>query len=97
MIVNEQDSQVNGPAGRFTEQAIRDWLVLRLSGILDVNPETIQIREPLTSYGLGSIQAVTLVADIEDWLGWMLPPTLLWDYPTLEEVARYLAEQSASQ
>ncbi len=76
--------------------AIRDWLVSQFAETLDVPPQEIDLNEPLTSYGLGSIQALTLVADLEDRLGRELPPTLLWDCLTLDEVVRYLSEDAVS-
>src|SRR5438132_9896728 len=40
---------------------------------------------------MDSLQAVSLAADLEDWLGQSLPPTLAYDYPTIEALAQYLA------
>jgi acyl carrier protein len=95
--MRRQERPIDEQRGPYTEQEICKWLVSRLSIILGVQPDAIQVQTPITSYGLGSIQALTLVADIEDWLGWALEPTLLWDYPTLEEVARFLVEQANAQ
>ena len=74
------------------EEAIQKWLITQLAEILSRNPETLDISESLTRYGLDSIDAVTLVGDLEDWLDADLPSTLFWDYPTIEKSAQYLAE-----
>ena len=79
----------------YEAQAILDWLVLRISENAGIDPSTISIDEPLATYAFGSIQSVSLVADLEDWLGRELPPTLLWDHPTLGEVATFLVEHAA--
>jgi hypothetical protein len=50
------------------------------------------MTEPLTRYGLDSIDAVTIVGDLEDSLDLELPSTLFWDYPTIEKSAQYLTE-----
>ena len=56
--------------------------------------ESLDPSAPLTDYGLASIQAVSLVGDLEEWLGRKLPATLLWDYPTLDAIAAELARPS---
>lgn len=71
-------------------EAIQTWLVNKLAKQLSLNAQTIDVREPLTRYGLDSIDAVTLVGELEDWLQIELPSTLLWDYPTIEKSAQYL-------
>ena len=72
-------------------KAIQDWLLAKLSSVLDVEPQDIDIREPFTSYGLTSVDAVGLSGDLEEWLGLSLSPTLAYDYPTIETLARHLA------
>jgi acyl carrier protein len=73
-------------------QAVQNWLVKQLAEQLSLDPKTISATEPLTRYGLDSIDAVTMVGDLEDWLDLELPSTLFWDYPTIEKSAQYLAE-----
>lgn len=74
------------------DQAIQYWLVKKLSEQLSLDAKTIDVTEPLTRYGLDSIDAVTMVGDLEDWLDLELPSTLFWDYPTIAKSAQYLAE-----
>lgn len=74
-------------------EAIQSWLVAKLAKQLSLNANTIDVREPLTRYGLDSIDAVTLVGDLEDWLELELPSTLLWDYPSIEKAAQYLVQE----
>ncbi|MBV8317834.1 MAG: AMP-binding protein, partial [Planctomycetaceae bacterium] len=79
-----------GPAGP-TAPAIRDWLVARLAATLRVEPSAIDVRRPFAGFGLGSLQAVGLAGDLQDWLGRPLSPTLAYEYPTVESLARHLA------
>jgi 3-oxoacyl-(acyl-carrier-protein) synthase/acyl carrier protein len=72
--------------------AIRAWLVSKLSERLEVEPEEIDIREPFSSYGLGSTEAVSLAGELAGRLGRKLSPALVYEYPTIEALARYLAE-----
>lgn len=71
---------------------VQNWLVKHLSEQLSLDSKTINVAEPLTRYGLDSIDAVTMVGDLEDWLDLELPSTLFWDYPTIEKSAQYLTE-----
>ncbi len=72
-------------------EVIQQWLVTCLAAQFDIAPQEIDVCKPITEYGLDSIAAVSLAGDLEDWLGLELSPTLVWDYPVIEILARYLA------
>lgn len=72
---------------------IQNWLVSQLAEQLSIDPKTIDMNESLTRYGLDSIDAVTLVGELEDWLEVELPSTLFWDYPTIGKSAQYLVSE----
>jgi len=74
-------------------EAIQQWLVSQLAKQLSLDLKNIKVQEPLTRYGLDSIDAVTLVGELEDWLDLELPSTLLWDYPTVEKAATFLVQE----
>lgn len=84
--LNEQNVEINAT------QAIQTWLVQQLAQLLSLDAKTINVTEPLTRYGLDSIDAVTLVGDLEDWLDVELPSTLFWDHPTIEKSSVYITE-----
>ena|SRR5271165_195697 len=72
--------------------AIEAWLISNLAEMLRVNPASIDVRRPFTYLGLNSADGVILAGDLERWLGGRrLSPTLAWDFPTIEALARYLA------
>ncbi|MEO0456979.1 MAG: acyl carrier protein [Cyanobacteria bacterium P01_A01_bin.114] len=83
----------NASSATSPVEAIQQWLAGQLGDLLSIDPSTIDVKQPLTRYGLDSIDAVTLVGDLEDWLDLELPSTLLWDYPTLEKASAYLVEE----
>lgn len=85
--------QLQNSSSSSAALAIQQWLIGQLADVLSINPATIEAQQPLTRYGLDSIDAVTLVGDLEDWLDLELPSTLLWDYPTVEKAANYLVEE----
>ena len=74
-----------------TKEAIQSWLVTQIAERLRVNPRNVDIQAPFARYGMDSIQAVNLAADLESWLGREFSPTLAYDYPTIDALARYLA------
>ncbi len=77
-------------------KAIEQWLVRHLAQNLGIAESQVDVRAPFISFGLDSAQAVGLAGDLEDFVGRSLPPTLIWDYPTIEELARYLASEEIS-
>lgn len=93
MQLQTQPHNSNSADVTASEQSIQSWLVGQLADVLSLDPNTVDIKQPLTRYGLDSIDAVTLVGDLEDWLDLELPSTLLWDYPTIEKASAYLVEE----
>lgn len=71
---------------------IHGWLVHRLADLLGLEAAGVDAREPFASYGLGSREAIGLSGELEDWLGIELPPTLLYEHPTIESLVRALAD-----
>jgi len=84
-----------GAAQSPTEEQIRAWLISSISAVVEVDPQTIDIRKPLEYYGMDSMQAMHLSGDLEDWLGRQLSPTVVWDYPTIELLATHLAQNNS--
>ena len=79
-------------------KSIQHWLVEKIAGTIDVEHSSIIITEPFASYGLESIDVVGLSGDLQEWLQRELPPTLLYDYPTIQSLAHYLAtDMTANQ
>src|SRR6516162_8926869 len=75
---------------------IEAWLVAHLSEQLGIDAADFDARKPFTYYGLSSEEAVRLSGELEDWLGRRLSPSLAYDYPTAEGLARYLAEETSA-
>jgi myxalamid-type polyketide synthase MxaE and MxaD len=91
---NSFDERTGSPKKPPTAEAIQDWLVLQLSERLGVEPDDIDIRQPFSSYGLSSREAVSLSGDLEDWLGLRLSPTLVYEHPIIKALARHLAGET---
>lgn len=74
----------------LTLTEVQDLLVAKFAEAVGVDPSQIDIHEPTLSYGLGSIQLLNFAGELEDWFGLQLPPTLAWDYPTLEGLTEFV-------
>jgi acyl carrier protein len=77
---------------KLNQTSIQNWLVKQISEELSLDADTINVTEPLTRYGLDSIDAVTLVGDLEDWLELELPDTLFWDHPSIAQASQFLID-----
>jgi len=87
---SSQETQALGP------EQIRDWLVQRLAQLLQVHPADINTEIPFADYGLGSVSGVRMAGDLEALVGREIPPTLTWDYPTIEQVVQFLSSNQAA-
>lgn len=70
---------------------MQEWLVERISTALKIK-NGMDLDAPFSRYGLQSIDAVILAMEIEEEIGVELPPTLLWEYNTINECAAYLVK-----
>lgn len=71
---------------------VRAWLRARVAEVLGIPADALDERAPLADLGLSSAQAVSLTGELEIWLGRRLAPTLVYQHPTLEALARALVE-----
>ena len=73
---------------------IQDWLRENIANRLGLTATEIDIEQPFVNYGLDSVEAVRLTADLEDWLNCKLSPTLAYDYPNIKTLSEFLGEQN---
>ena len=82
------------PAGAgptVTAAEIEDWLIERIAGRLRVPRDQIRKTTPFLEFGIGSLAAVQIAADLGCWLGRTLSPTTVYNYPTIGSLASWLA------
>ncbi|MGH9141316.1 MAG: acyl carrier protein [Vicinamibacterales bacterium] len=70
---------------------IQRFLITELARRIEVDPDTIDPRQPFERYGLDSLNALRLAVELEARIGRHIPTTALWDYPSIESLAKYLA------
>lgn len=92
-MVNKTQSshQTDGfPARSSTE--IQTWIVGRLAQELQTSRETLKVDQPILSYGIDSVQILTVMTELEDWGGFRFSGNPLDDYPTAQALAQYVAD-----
>ncbi|WP_346172507.1 SDR family NAD(P)-dependent oxidoreductase [Streptomyces cuspidosporus] len=86
-------------AGGGADRALEDRAVGRLrqvlAGAMKLAPERLDPEVPLERYGMDSVIAVNVVAELEEQFG-TLSRTLLFEAPTVRELARYFAAEHAA-
>ena len=80
----------NAQSAIAIQQFMVDWLVQALK----IPANSIDINQAFADYGLDSVTAVELADVLQDWLGCVLPPTVAYEYPSIESLSLYLAEES---
>lgn len=73
-------------------QALADWLVTTLSETLQADPRSIRRDVPLWEYGVDSLVAATLIAEVEDELGVYVDPADVPPGISLDELAAIVLE-----
>jgi acyl carrier protein len=80
-----------------TEPEIRQWCTACLAKVLKVPAERIDPQATFARLGVDSAAAVFLVLDIGEWLDLELPASIAFEYPSIAELAAYLAKECAQQ
>lgn len=75
--------------------SFKSWLIDWMVREMGIDRSSIDPSQAFLSYGMDSVQAMTMVGDIEAMLGLRLPPTLAWDYPDINSLSAYLADRFA--
>jgi len=76
---------------KHSSEAIQNWLISYLAKELKVSPEKVPLDEQLVDLGLTSRQAITMTGRLEDYLGSRVDASLVWDHPTVRQLAEHLA------
>jgi acyl carrier protein len=87
------DSKENPVAYRSAEE-IQQWLVDYLANVLQISPDDVDVTIPFDDFAIDSATAIGMTGDLESWLGRTVDPTLIYDYPTVEQFSKCLEEQS---
>jgi len=81
----------NGRVGTQYEN-IQEWLINYLADVLDMEPDDIATTTPFSRYGMDSSATIILTGDLMEWLGCEIDSDDVYQYPTVQSLARFLAE-----
>jgi natural product biosynthesis luciferase-like monooxygenase protein len=73
-------------------ETVRAWLIAQIRTQTGVKSEKIDPSRPFAELGLDSLRAASISGAAETWLKRRVSPVALWDYPTIDELARHLAQ-----
>ncbi|MBC8870095.1 MAG: acyl carrier protein [Planctomycetes bacterium] len=74
-----------------TVEEIQEWMVNYLANVLEMSTDKIDVTVPFDDFALDSATAIGMTGELEDWLGKPVDPTLVYDYPTIEQFSKCLA------
>jgi acyl carrier protein len=75
-----------GPA----EHGIRTWCVSWLAKELKLPADRIDPSATFARVGMDSAMSVIFMLDLEEWLQLTLSPDLVFEYPSIAELARHI-------
>ncbi len=81
----------------YTYDRIGNWIEKWLAKQPGIQRETINRQTSFADYGMDSVLAVELVQALGDWLQTSLDQTSLWNFPTIESLAQYLASKMSTK
>lgn len=74
----------------MAEALIRDFLVQRISEILDVEKDTIDQDANYKKLGLDSMTLISIAGEIEKYYSVKVEPEALYDHPSISTLAEHL-------
>ncbi len=75
-----------------TQAQIGQWIKEYLAELLEIEPNKIDEDYEFERFGINSSAAVSLVGDLEEWLGFELSPSLFFEFNTITQVSQHLAQ-----
>jgi acyl-CoA synthetase (AMP-forming)/AMP-acid ligase II/alkylation response protein AidB-like acyl-CoA dehydrogenase/acyl carrier protein len=75
--------------------AIETWLQQWIATRFRQDVASIDTRRAFADFGMDSVTSVELAGEISQLLGMELPPTSMWDYPSIEALAAAIEDISA--
>jgi acyl carrier protein len=95
--VTDNESAVSLPTGTpklVGVEAIEDWLIQRIALRLGIPAAQVHTTTSFLEFGLGSVDAVELAADLEYQMARRIAPTAVYNHPNIAAMAQWLAHSS---
>jgi acyl carrier protein len=82
-------------AQSMTIEEIQDWLAYKIAEQLGTDPDGIDIQTPFSSYGLASVQAMSIATEGKRQFGVSFSPLVMWNFPNIESLSKFLVKELA--
>lgn len=84
------------PAARPLQRTeIQAWIIDTLVRELNVDAATLDPDKRLTNYGVDSLQMISLIGQLEAWLGCRFASNPLERYSSISALSQFIADQLA--
>jgi acyl carrier protein len=77
----------------MTADEIQDWLAEQIAEQLGIDADEIDIKAPFDSYGLESVQVMSIAKLGKQRFGLHISPLLMWNYPNIDSLSQYIADE----
>lgn len=86
---------MSGPTAQLSSEDLRRWLADTVSRHVRKPADGLDPALPLAEYGLDSVSALSVAAEIEDHFELELDSNAMWEHPTIGELVTLLAGELA--
>jgi acyl-CoA synthetase (AMP-forming)/AMP-acid ligase II/acyl carrier protein len=74
-----------------TAEDIEEWLIERIAARLRMPSAQVHTTTAFLDFGMSSVDAVEIAAELERWLERRISPTAIYNHPNIASLARWLA------
>jgi acyl transferase domain-containing protein len=92
-----RESVTAATSGQPRCSILEDYLKRQMAKILGTTASRLDIRKAFKAYGMDSLGAIRFRSRIESDTGLQLSATIVWNYPSIKQLAAYLSEKMESQ
>jgi acyl carrier protein len=89
------DSARADGASSVDQRSIAAWMCAHIAQVLELDVSEIDEQKSFEALGLDSVATVGMSGDLSDWLGWRVNPNLSYDYPSVQALSVFLADEAA--
>ncbi len=76
------------------QSTIQNWILQWLHQNLGIEITQIDTHKSFADYGMTSLTAGMFCGDLEKWMNYSIPTTILWECPNVEKLTQYLTQLS---
>lgn len=92
-VLNQKRVNTLNKNDKNSSDSIQKWIENWLAKKIKLSAKKIDIHKSFADYGMDSVMAVELAADLGEELEYPLEATILWNFPTIASLADNLANQ----